>query len=109
MKFAAGHLELRVRRRARIHDSAPMSRRRLPRCLLEAGPDVRDALVHLLGGSAMHRRRQIDVCAPVLPRGDVLLPEVEARRVVGGSGDEGMVASFRANRKGILRVISMYP
>lgn len=109
VKLAAGRLELSVRRRAGIHDSAATSRRRLPRCLIEAGPDVRDALVRLLGRPAMQRRRQIDVGDPVLPRGDVLLPEVEVRRRVGGSGDEGIVAPFRADRKGILSVISMYP
>jgi hypothetical protein len=31
---------------------------------------------------------EVDVCAPVLPGGNVLVPEVEARTVIDGSGDE---------------------
>lgn len=43
---------------------------------------------------------EVDVCAPVLPRGNVLVPEVEARTVIDGSGDESMVALARGTVKG---------
>lgn len=43
---------------------------------------------------------EVDVCAPVLQRANVLVPEVEARTVIDGSGDESMVALARGTVKG---------
>ena len=71
----------------------------LPPRLSEASPDLSDVLVRRCDRAAVNNGGEVDVRAPLLPGGEMLVSEVDAGagRV---SGDKGIVARFRDNRKG---------
>jgi len=61
--------------------------------------DLREELVSLRADYAVDLRRQVDVLAPLLPGGDVLVPEVDPSGRRRGRGDGHIVARFRRTAK----------
>jgi len=60
---------------------------------------LREELVRLRADYAVDLCRKVDVLAPLLPGGDVLVPEVDAGRRRRVSGDAGIVSRFDASRR----------